>query len=197
MSTTSTASYRLGRARTADAASALVRWAAVALVTTAFTSAILFGLYILAFYAAALVDGTPAKWNDVLPGLYTANAPGATAGIAVHFAAGGIILVLGGVQFISAIRRHYPLVHRWSGRVYVAAAVLAGAGGLTFIALAGTIGGAIMDVGFGLYGVLMLVAAVPTYMHARARRIDAHRVWALRLFALAIGSWLYRIEYGF
>ena len=24
-----------------------------------------------------------------------------------------------------------------------------------------------------------------------------HRAWALRLYALAIGSWLYRIEYGF
>lgn len=24
-----------------------------------------------------------------------------------------------------------------------------------------------------------------------------HRAWALRLFALAIGSWLYRMDYGF
>lgn len=27
--------------------------------------------------------------------------------------------------------------------------------------------------------------------------MDTHRAWALRLFALAIGSWLYRMEYGF
>src|SRR5690606_26941007 len=33
--------------------------------------------------------------------------------------------------------------------------------------------------------------------HARARRLDAHRAWALRLYALAIGSWLYRMDYGF
>ena len=36
-----------------------------------------------------------------------------------------------------------------------------------------------------------------TIRHARARRVEAHRAWALRLFALAIGSWLYRMDYGF
>ncbi len=43
----------------------------------------------------------------------------------------------------------------------------------------------------------MVVAAVETYRHARARRLEAHRAWALRLFALTIGSWLYRMDYGF
>jgi hypothetical protein len=54
-----------------------------------------------------------------------------------------------------------------------------------------------MDVGFSLYGALMILAAVETVRHARAGRVDTHRVWALRLYALAIGSWLYRMDYGF
>jgi hypothetical protein len=54
-----------------------------------------------------------------------------------------------------------------------------------------------MDVGFGLYGVLMAVAAVQTYRWARARLLARHQAWALRLFALALGSWLYRMDYGF
>src|SRR5262249_49288279 len=29
------------------------------------------------------------------------------------------------------------------------------------------------------------------------RDLVAHRAWAIRLFALAIGSWLYRMDYGF
>jgi hypothetical protein len=53
-----------------------------------------------------------------------------------------------------------------------------------------------MNVGFGLYGVLMIFAAVQTYRHARARRWEAHRACAMRLFALATGSWLYRMDYG-
>jgi hypothetical protein len=27
--------------------------------------------------------------------------------------------------------------------------------------------------------------------------LEKHRLWALRLYALAIGSWLYRMDYGF
>jgi hypothetical protein len=183
-------------ARAATSARAL-HWSARALTATCWISAGLFGLYILAFYAAALVDGNIAKWNESLPRLYESDTPTATAGIGMHFAAGGIILALGCIQFVERIRAHYPAAHRWIGRVYVTAALLAGIGGLTFIAAKGTIGGTTMDVGFGLYGVLTAAAAIETYRHARARRLDIHRAWAMRLFALAIGSWLYRMEYGF
>src|SRR5262245_46469574 len=181
----------------AGASARALHWAARALTATCWISAGLFGLYILAFYAAALVDGNIAKWNESLPRLYESHTPAATAGIGVHFAAGGIILALGCIQFIASIRSRYPAVHRWIGRVYVTAAFLAGVGGLTFIAAKGTIGGTTMDVGFGIYGVLTAAAAVQTYRHARARRLDIHRAWAMRLFALAIGSWLYRMDYGF
>ena len=54
-----------------------------------------------------------------------------------------------------------------------------------------------MDIGFGLYGALMVLAAIQTFRYARARSLSRHRTWALRLFALAIGSWLYRMDYGF
>lgn len=54
-----------------------------------------------------------------------------------------------------------------------------------------------MDIGFTGYGLLMLLCAVETIRHARSGRFDEHRAWAIRLFALAIGSWLYRMDYGF
>lgn len=181
----------------ANAAAVALNWSSRALTGTVWTSAALFGLYILAFYAAALVDGDIEKWNEGLPRLYEAATPVATAGIGLHFAAGGMILALGCIQFVQRIRTHCPAVHRWVGRVYVTAAFLTGVGGLTFIAVKGTIGGATMDVGFGIYGVLTAAAAVQAWRHARARRFATHREWALRLFALAIGSWLYRMEYGF
>ncbi|MFZ5623261.1 MAG: DUF2306 domain-containing protein [Gemmatimonadota bacterium] len=175
----------------------MLRWSGIALVTTVWISTTLFGLYILAFYAGAVVEGEMATWNRVLPRLYEPDTPVATAGIGLHFAAGGIILVLGSLQLTGAIRAHYPALHRWIGRVYVTAALLAGLGGLAFIAAKGTIGGTVMDIGFSLYGVLTVLASVQTFRHAQARRLDMHRAWALRLFALAIGSWLYRMDYGF
>jgi hypothetical protein len=95
------------------------------------------------------------------------------------------------------VRYYAPAVHRWLGRIYVAAAAFAGIGGLIFIFFTGTVGGLVMDIGFGLYGALMMLCALQTYRYARRRKLDIHRIWAIRLFALAIGSWLYRMEYGF
>jgi len=175
----------------------LFRWSATALVATVWISAILFGLYILFFYAAALFQDDMARWNGVLPDLYNEENRTATLSIGLHFAAGGIILILGSIQLITEVRNRFPNVHRWIGRIYVAASLLTAVGGLTFIAVSGTVGGTVMDIGFGLYGILMLVAAVETMRHARAGRIEIHNAWAWRLYALAIGSWLYRMDYGF
>ncbi len=173
---------------------ALATWS---LGATVWGSALLFGLYILVFFFIALLQGNAVQWNESLPGLYDAGTPQATAGIGLHFAAGGVILVLGCIQLLPAVRHRWPAVHRWLGRTYVSAAALTSIGGLVFIAQKGTIGGVVMDVGFTGYGLLMLFASVEAYRHARARRIEKHRAWAIRLFALAIGSWLYRMEYGF
>ena len=108
----------------------------------------LFGLYILAFYFIALIQENTTQWNEVLPGLYDEQTRSATAGIGLHFAAGGIILILGCIQLLGAVRERFPVFHRWVGRVYVVASIFAALGGLVFIVVKGTIGGVLMDVGF-------------------------------------------------
>lgn len=173
------------------------RWIAIIFIATVWVSAGLFGLYILAFYATALYSGTMEQWNQVLPGLYEKGRIASTSGIGLHFATGGIILILGSIQLIRSIRVRYPALHRWIGRVYVLSSLLVAVGGLIFIVVKGTIGGTVMNIGFGLYGILMFIAAIETYRHAAKGRLDKHRAWALRLYALAIGSWLYRMDYGF
>ena len=175
----------------------LLYWSGVALVATVWVSALLFGVYILAFYVMALSDGDLSRWNNVLPGLYEEGRPAATLGIGLHFMAGGIILILGSIQLLKGIRTRYPTFHRWTGRLYIIASILTAVGGLSFIALEGTVGGTVMDIGFGLYGILMFVAAIETLRHAKAGRMQQHNAWAWRLYALAIGSWLYRMDYGF
>jgi hypothetical protein len=175
---------------------AALRYAAVALAGVVWISSAIFGAYIVVHYGGAVPAGGMEDWNATLPDLYEAQTPAASAGIGLHFMAGAILLLLGPVQLIGAVRREAPAVHRWIGRVYAGAAFLAGAGGLAFIALKGTVGGWMMTIAFAAYGALMVVAAVETVRHAMARRIEAHRAWAIRLFALAIGSWLYRMGYG-
>lgn len=176
---------------------ASMRWAARLLVATVWASALLFGLYILAFYFFALFDGNTSQWNEMLPGIYDEDTRTATVGIGIHFVAGGVILILGCIQFVEGIRNRHPVVHRTLGRLYVLASLAASIGGLVFIVSKGTIGGLIMDVGFAGYGVLTFIAATSTIRFARVRDFKRHRAWAIRLFALAIGSWLYRMDYGF
>lgn len=183
--------------RPPDWTAAALRWSAIALVGVVWLSAFIFGVYIVAFYGGAIPAQTLEDWNASLPKLYEAHTPLASAGIGAHFFAGAILLLFGPVQLIGEIRAKAPAVHRWIGRAYALAAFAAGAGGLTFIAVKGTVGGVWMTVAFSMYGVLMILAAVQTVRHAMARRIDIHRAWAIRLFALAIGSWFYRMGYGF
>lgn len=182
-------------ARTASGA--LLRGVGAILVALTWISAMIFGAYILAHYGGAVQDGALERWNAVLPRLYEPRTPWAMLGIGLHFAAGAVLLLAGPVQLLSAVRDRVPALHRWTGRVYVACAMVAGIGGLTFIVLKGTIGGTVMDLGFGLYGALMALSAGQTLRFALARDREAHRAWAIRLFALAIGSWLYRMDYGF
>lgn len=192
--------------RTADAAraggegrdwsDAVLRWSGRVLVAATWVSGAIFAIYILAFFGGVALRGAAERWNESLPGLHDAAAPAATIAIGVHFLAGGVLLLLGPIQLIGGLRRRLPALHRWLGRTYVISAILAGVGGLGFILFAGTIGGTLMDVGFGGYGVLMVLCAVLAWRHARAGRYDRHRAWAIRLFALTVGSWLYRMEYA-
>lgn len=170
--------------------------AKVALATVVWISAGLFALYILARYVGAISDGRLSAWNRDLPFLYEAHMPFATAGMGIHFVGGTIILLLGPLQLVRAIRDRAPAVHRWIGRIYVTAALVAGLGGLAFIASKGTVGGMPMNIGFTLYGALTVLAAVMTPIYAWRRQFADHRAWAIRLFALAIGSWLFRMDYG-
>ena len=167
------------------------------LASIVWLSALLFGLYILTFYVDAFSQNQMQTWNKNLPGLYQPGKTLATGGIGLHFAAGGIILILGSIQLVSRVRERFPQFHRWIGRIYVFACVLTAIGGLAFILINGTIGGIVMDIGFSIYGILMLICAINTFLNARQRNFIQHRAWAIRLYALAIGSWLYRMDYGF
>jgi hypothetical protein len=174
-----------------------LRVATAALVGVCWASAAIFGAYILAFYGGALRAHQLDAWNSTLPELYAPRSLAATIGIGLHFAGGGVLLLLGPLQLIAAVRTRAPRLHRWVGRIYALAALLAGLGGLGYIVARGTIGGAPMDVGFALYGALVVISAVATVRYAISCDLARHRAWALRLFALAVGSWLYRVGYGF
>ena len=175
----------------------LLLWSTRFLVSTVWISALLFGAYIFIFYFIGALKGNIVNWNKVLPNLYHPDSEIASISIGAHFAAGGLILMLGCIQLIERIRVRYPFIHRWLGRLYVLLSMVTAIGGLLFIILTGTVGGISMDIGFTGYGVLTFISAVATIYYARTKKFDLHKAWSIRLFALAIGSWLYRMYYGF
>ena len=128
--------------------------------------------------------------------IFTDRAPLTNGGIFLHMITGAAITGLVALQLAGPLRRRLPGLHRALGYLIVALSVATALGGFVYIATKGTVGGWPMSAAFALYGALMLLAAIQTLRHARARRLPRHRDWALRLFVLAIASWLYRVHYG-
>lgn len=149
-----------------------------------------FAIYAVNFAQGGLRDALPTQHY------IRSDNPVANLSIFSHMAAGAAITVLVPLQLIPSIRLRLPALHRWSGRLIIIAAIATSVGGLVYISLRGTIGGTAMDIGFSIYGVLVLVTALQTIRYARARRFGDHNAWALRFFWLALGSWFYRVHYG-
>jgi len=173
-----------------------LRWPVRVLGTVAWLSMFVFAVYIVAFYAGSLASLGPQNWNKTLPDLFSPETPGRTIVMGLHFLAGATLLAFGPIQFLRVVRQRLRWLHQTIGVVYASAGLTAGIAGTAFIAMGGTVGGPVMNIGFASYGILMTLCAFMTpLMIVRGDR-DAHRAWAMRFFALAIASWLYRMEYG-
>jgi len=161
------------------------------LLAATVAAALPFVVYALEFGWAGLTLRLDAPTYLFAEGAWLSNGT-----IFVHMLAGAAITVLAPLQLAGAIRRRWTGLHRAAGHLLAAGAILAGLGGGLYIALRGTIGGPLMDAGFAGYGACLVLAAAQTLRHGRAGNRAQHRDWALRLFWLALGSWLYRVHYG-
>lgn len=164
-----------------------------------FYFAALAGLLVFGSYIVLRASGTTFKnfeqWHELAAGLPMATASDwiANLGIGLHFAMGTVLVLAWPILLSSRIRSRHRAVHRWTGRIYVSAGLLAGAGGLSFIFTRGAYTQA-ASIAFGIWGAVMMLCAAMAYVHARAKRFDLHRAWAIRLFAMVLGSWLFDLE---
>jgi hypothetical protein len=117
----------------------------------------------------------------------------ASLGIGKHYFMGAVLVLAWPILFSSRIRARHRRVHRWAGRVYVSAGLLAGVGGMSFILAHHT--GTAPHIAFAIWGSVMMLSSVLAYVHARAKRFELHRAWAIRLFAMVLGSWIFDLEY--
>ena len=112
-------------------------------------------------------------------------------GALVHMVCSPLALVAGALQVNRAIRTRHMVLHRWLGRLYVLAVLLAGSSGL---ALAfGSFGGPITHWGFGLMAVLWLGSTGLGFMAMRRGERTLHREWMMRSYAITLAAVTLRI----
>jgi hypothetical protein len=160
----------------------------------------LIGLLAFGAYIALRATGATFKnfeqWRALMDGLpmQTASDWIANIGIGVHFVTGTVLVLAWPILLSARIRTRHRSVHRWMGRVYVSAGLLAGVGGMSFILTHGAYTPA-ASIAFAIWGAVLMLSAVMAYLHARAKRFELHRAWAIRLFAMVLGSWVFDLEF--
>jgi len=114
--------------------------------------------------------------------VYLAN----TAAIVAHVVGGMLALLLGPIQFVPAIRRRWPRIHRWIGRGYLGGIALGGVAGLWMAQLA--YGGPVAQLGFTGLALAWLTASATALLRIRAGDVAGHRAWMIRSFALTFAA---------
>jgi uncharacterized membrane protein len=105
--------------------------------------------------------------------------------VALHVVLGGVYLAFAPFQFVKRIRSRHPDYHRRAGRLLVAVGLVVGVTAL-FMGLVIPFSGWPERVVIGLFGGWFLIALVKGFIYIRARRVDLHREWMIRAFAIGL-----------
>jgi uncharacterized membrane protein len=170
-----------------------LRAAATFWVVVTILGQLVFVAYIGLFYGRAAAQGQPELWNKVLQAGYASGATFNNAVLATHLLLAFVITAGGLLQLVPMIRRRWPRLHRWNGRVYLTGAVGASVAGLIMIWTRDTGGDLSQHLAISLSALLIFAFAGLALRHARARQFDIHRRWALRLFLVVSGGWFFRV----
>ena len=155
---------------------------------------LLFAGYVAGFYGRTAVQGRPEAWNQVLPHGYVAGDTFFNLVLALHLLFAVAITIGGALQLIPQLRRSVPAFHRWNGRIYLLLTAVMSVGGLIMVWVrGGVVGDLSQHIAISVNALLILGFAGTAWRHARARRIDSHRRWALRLFLAVSGVWFFRV----
>ncbi len=146
-----------------------LRRSAVFCYLTIAAGQLLFIAFILLYYYPPTLTGNFAAWNKkpIITGFVAGDMSG-NLFFAAHVLMAAVITFGGLVQLVPAIRRRWPALHRWNGRLYLISALSLAFGGLwmtwgrgTWLTLTGAIG-------ISLDALLILGCAAMAWRAARA-----------------------------
>jgi len=145
--------------------------------------------YLMTFLAFGI--GLYALANALVPAIRQSFvtdmiAEASAAGTLLHFLAGGVVIIIGAIQFSASFRAKYLHIHRMMGRVYVVGCLIGGFAGF-YLAFYST-GGIVSHWGFGMLAVCWIVTTSMAYRHIRAGNVRIHQDWMIRSYALTLAA---------
>ena len=105
----------------------------------------------------------------------------------IHVFSSIFVLLAGITQFSKKIRKNYFWLHKWSGWMYVGITLLLAAPSGFLIGLYAN-GGISSQIAFCLLAVLWFICTYLAIIKAKNKKIEAHRSWMIRSFALALSA---------
>lgn len=103
-----------------------------------------------------------------------------------HVVGGVAALVVGPLQFVRRIRTRWPVFHRRTGWIYLAACAVGAPSG--FMLALGSTAGPVAAVGFAIPALLWPVFTWLGWRAAVGRRFAEHRDWMLRSYAITANA---------
>jgi hypothetical protein len=113
------------------------------------------------------------------------------APVALHVLSAGLFCVLGALQFDAALRQRFPRLHRIAGRVASLCGIVAALTGLWMAAayaIPAELQGPLLYAVRMVVGLAMALAVSVSIRAVLLRRIDQHRAWMVRAYALGQGA---------
>ena len=154
----------------------------------------LFALYIAVMYGLPFATGNHEAANQARP--ITGYVAGDTLGNAMLFAhvlPAALLSVCGVLQLLPVLRRRWPMLHRWNGRVFLTMGLLGALSGLYLTWVRGSRLSDLGAIGITVNGLLIPLAVVLAWRAARAREFVQHQRWAVHAFLLINGVWTFRL----
>lgn len=171
-----------------------LRWSAGLWFLLALLGQWLFAYYIAMVYARPVAIGDFAAINntDKITGYVAGDGLG-NGMLIGHVLAGGLISAFGLLQLLPPVRRRWPGLHRWNGRLFLSLGILGALSGLYLTWVRGSRLSDLGAIGISINGVLILIAAAYAWVYARSNNLGLHRQWAIRAFLLVNGVWMFRL----
>lgn len=175
-------------------ANRLLRASGVAWFSTALIGQAAFIGFILIFYGLRTATGNFAAWNDkpLIDGYVAGDGAGNLVFI-VHVLLAAVVTLTGLLQLMPGLRRRFPRLHRWTGRLFLTLAIVMALTGAWLTLVRGTWLSEISAIAILGDAALILIFAAMAWRRAVQRRIEAHRIWAMRAFMAVSGVWFLRV----